>query len=157
MVDQGRFGLVLWQAHQALRAALYAELAELDLSPPQYAALAHLADDPGISSAELARRAVVTAQTMQGVVVGLETRGLIERNVRAGHGRALSVWPTTQGTVVLRAANKIVHETEDRMTADLGNAEQLQLVELLRRCVATMTDPSSGGARPPVSEAPSVR
>lgn len=47
----------------------------VDLTPPQYAAMALLEDSPGISSAEVARRSFVSAQTSDRLVDALVAWG----------------------------------------------------------------------------------
>jgi len=72
-------GYVLKQAAAALRAAMDAALRPLELTVPQYACLELLGQRPGLSNAELARGAFVTRQSMNGVLRGLQDRGLLTR------------------------------------------------------------------------------
>src|SRR3984957_5225726 len=80
-------GFALKQAQQALRIRLDSELREIGLTTPQYAVLAFLDVEPGASNAALARRAFVTPQTMQAIVVALERGGFIARTPHSEHGR----------------------------------------------------------------------
>src|SRR5215470_9172611 len=72
-------GYLLKTAQQSLRTAMDATLRDLDVTTPQYAVLTFLQDSPGLSSAQLARRAFVTPQTMNRIVANLEAAELIER------------------------------------------------------------------------------
>jgi hypothetical protein len=56
-----------------------AVLRPLDLTVPQYACLELLGRTPGLSNADLARGAFVTRQSMNGVLRGLQDRGLVTR------------------------------------------------------------------------------
>ena len=72
-------GFALKQAQQALRTRLDSGLREIGLTTRQYAPLAFLEVEAGASNAALARRAFVTPQTMQAILVALERAGCIAR------------------------------------------------------------------------------
>jgi DNA-binding MarR family transcriptional regulator len=138
-------GAELWRAQQAHRGALYAALADVGLTPPQYAALTLVRGTPGISSAELARQAYVSAQTMQAIVASLERRGLLERHAQPA-GRILAAWLTVDGQVLQDAAVCRARDVERSMTADLSAAERRQLQRLLVRCAISLEAPAPRGA-----------
>src|SRR5215470_2842464 len=85
-----RVGYLLQEAQHALRIALDRALQERGLTTPQYAVLSALDEEPGLSKADLARRAFVTPQTLNSIVVLLEHAGLVQRRPHAVHGRVLS-------------------------------------------------------------------
>ena len=60
----GHPGYLLKRAQAALHAAMAAALHEHGATLAQYAVLTALDEEPGLSNAELARRAFVTPQTM---------------------------------------------------------------------------------------------
>jgi DNA-binding MarR family transcriptional regulator len=140
-------GAELWRAQQAHRSAMYESLADVGLTPPQYAALKILEDAPGVSSAEVARRAFVSAQTMQAIVASLERRDLLVRRARPS-GRALAAWPTDRGLAALAVARNRAQEVESRMTVDLTDQEHHLLIELLRRCATSLEGPGRTSALP---------
>lgn len=107
-------GFALKQAQQALRTRLDSGLREIGLTTPQYAVLAFLSAQAGASNAALARRAFVTPQTMQAILVALERSGFIARSPHPEHGRAQVTELTTSGCRVLEAASGIVADTEER-------------------------------------------
>jgi DNA-binding MarR family transcriptional regulator len=113
-------------------------LGALGLTAPQYAVLAALEEAPGIPSAELARRSFVTPQTMQAIVAGLETRGLLARAANPGHGRALATDLTEEGRRLVRRAHAAVEAIESQMTSGLSNHERRQLSDLLERCALAL-------------------
>ena len=108
-------GFALKQAQQALRTRLDSELREIGLTTPQYAVLAFLAVEPGASNAALARRAFVTPQTMQAILVALERAGLIARTPHPEHGRVQTTQLTARGRGALEAASGIVADAEERL------------------------------------------
>ncbi len=108
-------GFALKQAQQALRTRLDTGLREIGLTTPQYAVLAFLNVEGGASNAALARRAFVTPQTMQAILVALERSGLIARTAHPEHGRVQTTELTTKGRDVLEAASGIVANAEARV------------------------------------------
>jgi DNA-binding MarR family transcriptional regulator len=108
-------GFALKQAQQALRTHLDAGLREIGLTTPQYAVLAFLSVEAGASNAELARRAFVTPQTMQAILVALERSGFIARTPHPEHGRVQTTELTAIGRRALEAASGIVADAEARV------------------------------------------
>jgi DNA-binding MarR family transcriptional regulator len=135
---EDRVGYVLKQAQQALRAAMDRALRERGLTTPQYAVLSALEAQPGLSNAELARRAFVTPQTMNGIVVLLERAGLVARRPHDQHGRVLTTDLTPAGQELVRSCHAAVEQIEERMVAPLNAAERAQLVALLRACASAL-------------------
>jgi DNA-binding MarR family transcriptional regulator len=105
-------GYALKRAQQALRGHLDAQLRNIGLTTPQYSVLAGLEVSEGMSNADLARRAFVTPQTMQAIIVGLEREGLITRDAHPVHGRVLTTTLTQDGRAKVRAAHDIVANAE---------------------------------------------
>ncbi len=108
-------GFALKRAQQALRARLDAGLREIGLTTPQYAVLAFLVAEAGASNAALARRAFVTPQTMQKILVALERSGFITRTPHPEHGRVQTTELTASGRGALEAASGIVADAEARV------------------------------------------
>jgi len=132
-------GYVLKQAAAALRAAMDAALRPLELTVPQYACLELLGQRPGLSSADLARGAFVTRQSMHGVLRGLQDRGLVTRPATAPQGRALPTVLTPAGRERLYAASTAVRAVEQRMLTPLDPRSQRRLREDLAACAAALT------------------
>jgi DNA-binding MarR family transcriptional regulator len=105
-------GFALKQAQQALRARLDSGLRDLGLTTPQYAVLTFLDIEAGASNAALARRAFVTPQTMQAILVALERSGFIARTPHPEHGRVQTTELTPSGRRALVAASEIVADAE---------------------------------------------
>lgn len=111
-VPHETLGYALKRAQQALRMHLDRRLKELGLTAPQYNVLCSLEMEPGASNARLARRAFVTPQTMQSMLVKLERAGLIKRTPDAEHGRVQRTRLTEGGQDTVQKAHMIVRETE---------------------------------------------
>ena len=108
-------GFSLKQAQQALRTRMDAQLREIGLTTPQYAVLAYLKVEAGASNAALARRAFVTPQTMQAILVTLEKSGFITRSPHPDYGRVQKTELTTAGDHAFEAASAIVADAETRL------------------------------------------
>lgn len=108
-------GFALKLAQQALRTRMDTGLREIGLTTPQYAVLTFLQIEPGASNAALARRAFVTPQTMQAILVGLERAGFILRTPHPEHGRVQTTELTARGRQALESAIEIVADSEARL------------------------------------------
>ena len=133
-----RLGYLIKRAQQTLRAAMDGALRDLGVSTPQYAVLSLLAEEPGLSNAELARRAFVTAQTMHEILALLQLRGWVGRQSHPGGGRVRQTQLTDAGKDLLAAAQERVGAVEAQMVADLDPRERQQLAAALNRCVTAL-------------------
>jgi DNA-binding MarR family transcriptional regulator len=140
---QPQIGYMLKHAQALLRARMDEVLKPFGLTVPQYACLALLRGDPGISAAELARGAFVTRQSMNALLQTLLNRGLVERPARPESGRALPAVLTTAGTEVLGRAQASVDDVERRMLSGLTERETSMLARALGSCVAALDGPAS--------------
>lgn len=141
-------GYVLKAVSSALRSAMDAVLRPLELTVPQYVCLELLGQDPDLSNAELARRVFVTRQSMNGVLRGLQDRGLVARPQRAPQGRSLPTRLTAHGAQRLRVASVAVREVELRMLAPLDEPAQRRLLRDLSSCAAALSLVTDLGASP---------
>ena len=131
-------GYTLKKAQHILRLKIDDGLRPLSLTAPQYAVLAALAEEPGLSGAALARRCFVTPQTMAGIITNLISAGLIAREPDPEHGRILKTRLTVRGVDLLRQAHRAVQDVEDRMVGELDRAEREALADLLAQCASAL-------------------
>ncbi|MGH6655093.1 MAG: MarR family winged helix-turn-helix transcriptional regulator [Actinocrinis sp.] len=129
-----RLGHMVKSLEQELSGAKDAALRPMGLTVPQYSALLVIADTPGISGAELARRCLVTPQTMTTVLGNLTVKGLIERRTVPGQGRAMETTITAAGKRLLGRADKKILEVEELLSGQLSKADQQSLRKLLEKC-----------------------
>jgi DNA-binding MarR family transcriptional regulator len=127
-------GYKLKQTQHCLRLHMDEALRTLALTTPQYAVLAQLELRPGISNADLARFAFITAQTMHAIVFNLEKRNLVQRKSAPHHGRILATQLTEQGMKVVRQAHKIISKVEAKMTSTVTENNIYLLEKLLMEC-----------------------
>jgi len=143
-----RLGYLLKRAQHALRTNMDEALGPLGLTAPQYNVLSAVETEPGISNAELARAAFVTAQSMQGIVANLERIGLIQRNPHPTHGRIRRSELTEEGSRVLAKADQLLIGVEKMMTSEFKKVEVDALRSLLRRCAENLQTPRECLPRP---------
>src|SRR5216684_6689141 len=92
--EKGYLGYLLRQAQAATRLTLERALADLGVTPPQFAVLTMLKAYPGLSGADLARVALLTPQTVGVIIRNLERDGAIRKTPHPVHGR-VQQWTLT--------------------------------------------------------------
>ena len=121
------------RAEQATQAAKEAAVREVGITAAQQAALAVLSDNPGINTAELARRCGVTQQTMNSLLSRMELRGFVRRAPHPLHGTLVEIKLTAQGRAVFEESDALVDKLEQRLTDGLSEAEVALVRDLLGR------------------------
>ena len=129
----------------AVRRDLDAIMQEQGLTTPQYAALSILRRSPGLSSAQLARRSYVTAQSMQVMVAAFQRSGFIDRRTDAVHQRILRNYLTTEGEAVLARSEEAADRIEKQMLAGLSDSQVKRLRETMEACIQNLM---AGGPDP---------
>jgi DNA-binding MarR family transcriptional regulator len=129
-----RLGPAIRHLQLKLRTAMDKVLADEQLTTAQLGALKALDRVPGATSAELARSAGVTAQTMHEIIRLLTTRGWVERTQDPEHGRKLQQQLSATGRKALLAARRRVEKVEEKLAAPLKPHERILLLSLLERC-----------------------
>jgi len=118
----------------------------VELSFGHFAALFGLHCEPGVTGAKLARRAFVSAQTMNSVLRHLETEGLIERRPHPDSRRADSWSLTAAGLAELDRARQVGAAVFTRMLASLDAREVAAFEDYLRRCITALESNAANAA-----------
>lgn len=129
-----RLTYAIARAEYAIRGRLDAELAPLGLTITGYSVLYLLAETPGMSGTELARRTLVTQQAVAHLLGKLERNGHVRRSAEGGRGRVVPFVLTGQGTRTLAVADERVLAVEHRLRADLDAAQHELLLVTAARC-----------------------
>ena len=132
-----RLGLHIKSAEQAMMAAKTEALRRFGLTVAQYAAMLSLYYVPEQSSAQLARAAAVTPQTMATVIAKLEQKRFVTRHPSSDH---LIASLTTEGEALLLRADKVARRIEQRMAESFTAKERQQLTEMLGRVTSLLRD-----------------
>ena len=134
-VDPARsMGFALKRLQQALRAQMDAALAGHGLTSPLYAVLAVLAEHPGISNAELARRSYVAAPTMLRMLDTLSRAGLVVRDDPSPERRSRGNALTATGHPRLEAAAVRVDRFEELLVAQAAPEDVEIVMTWLHAC-----------------------
>jgi DNA-binding MarR family transcriptional regulator len=131
---------LLWSLKLAeLEAQLAKEhaLRDLGITPPQQQALTVIHDHAGITAAELARRCLVTPQTMASTVARLESNGLVRRQQHAMHGTLIELRLTAEGETAYARADERIDALESALVTNLSKEERRVLTDLLGRVTAS--------------------
>lgn len=134
-VPHETLGYALKRAQHAMRLHMDRQLKDLGLNAPQYSVLASLEAEPGASNARLARRAFVTPQTMQALLVKLEQSGLIERRPDPEHGRILRTELTEKGRSSLARAH-LAAQNSERLAQEAASADAVDMLTRVAQALA---------------------
>ncbi|WP_343714611.1 MarR family transcriptional regulator [Inquilinus sp.] len=132
--EAGYFGYLLRQAGGAYRLRMERALADLEVTPPQFTALTMIAAYPGLSSADVARLAVLTPQTVSVIIANLERAGSVRRRPHPVHGRILTLEITDNGQTLLARCRERVLVLEKQLAAGLTAEEEA----VIRRWLAAV-------------------
>jgi DNA-binding MarR family transcriptional regulator len=131
-------GYLVKRVQQGLRRRCDAALKPTGLSMAQYAALRALDEHPDASAAELARLCFVTRQSLQELLTGLRTAGLVETVDAPPRGRARALRLTRRGVRQLKAADDAVFGVEALMLQDISAGTRRSVAEALIRCAENL-------------------
>jgi DNA-binding MarR family transcriptional regulator len=129
---------LLRQAQAAARLTLERALADLGVTPPQFAVLTMLKVDPGLSGADLARVALLTPQTVGVIIRNLERDGAIRKTAHPAHGRVLQWRLTRRGGTLLGKCRRRAMALERRLLTGLGARTQLAVRRWLSKIAADL-------------------
>ncbi len=131
-------GNILWLLKQAFHFSLKTVndgISNHGVTTAQIGLMRQLANEPGLSGAELARRLLITPQGVQLALIALERRGLVERKQDPQHGRILQAYLTDEGRAVTAAVLADAIAAHEKIFGVLTSEEQHTLHDLLARVV----------------------
>lgn len=128
---QEQIGFVLRKAHQRHVAIFAGKIA--DLTPPQFATLAKLADVGETSQNQLGSLVAMDAATVKGVIDRLKARGLVELTRHDVDKRRLLVSLTQEGRETVERLVPLAQQITAETLAPLSNKEAATLLKLLAR------------------------
>ena len=129
---------IMWLLKQAFYYSLTTindAMSAHGVSTAQIGVLRQLANEPGLSGADLARRLLISPQGVQFALTSLERRGLVERKRDPQHGRILQAYLTGEGRDVAAVVVSEAVAAHDQVFGVLTNEEQEALRDLLGRIV----------------------
>jgi len=114
--------------------------AGVDLTPVQYAALATLAQRPGIDQAGLAAEIAYDKVTIGGVIDRLAAKGLVDRRPSPTDRRAKALRLTPGGEALFARVRPVVWALQEDILAGLSDEERGCFLDLLARVTGTQND-----------------
>jgi DNA-binding MarR family transcriptional regulator len=127
----GQVGFLLRKANQR-HLAIFAKTLP-DLTPPQFAALARLAEVGETSQNQLGQMIAMDAATIKGVIDRLKARGLVELSNHGSDRRRRVVSLTAQGRDTIAGLHSLGHAITQETLAPLNAREAATLLRLLER------------------------
>ena len=138
-----RLSYVIGRLDRVLRRRLGAAVEPAGLTLPAYTALSVLREQGGLSNAQLARRSLITPQSMSEVLARLVEQGYVRRRASPGEGRAIRIELTTAGRRALERCDRAVDGVEREMLRDLDAGEAASLRDALIRCGRALEHPAA--------------
>lgn len=123
------------RAETVVRSGLADCLQPLDVTPRQYVTLSLLREERDQSSADLARKAGITPQSMSETIATLIRKGWIARLENPGHRRILMTRLTGAGEALLAECEKAVDVMETRLLSGFSKGDLDNLRQALRAIV----------------------
>ncbi|MGH3724650.1 MAG: MarR family winged helix-turn-helix transcriptional regulator [Mycobacterium sp.] len=125
-------GALMYRVSVALRSEIAAALSPLNLPFPQYICMRVLSQNPGWSNADLARAMDVTPQSMNTVLQALQDAELVARPDTVASGRARPAQLSRSGAALLKRAEVLAREAEERLLSDISERQRSDFFQTLR-------------------------
>jgi DNA-binding MarR family transcriptional regulator len=120
-------------------------LAVYGITADQYVLLARLSTEDGIMQKELTERVSSDPNTVRGMLVLLEDKGLVERKRHETDRRAHRVFLTIRGRRLYAKSDRALRPLRETMLAPLSQEEAQALVLYLDRVVEAMRPKRNAG------------
>jgi DNA-binding MarR family transcriptional regulator len=132
--EEGYLAYLLRQGAGAVRLRLERALADLGVTYPQFLVLTMLDSYPGASGADIARLALLTPQTVHGIVTNLERAALVARAAHPVHGRVQTLALTPGGRTLLLRCKKRAIDLDASLSVGLSREDE----EIIRRWLVAL-------------------
>jgi DNA-binding MarR family transcriptional regulator len=131
---------VVGRVNHGIRREMHARLAPWKLSVQQYTTLSVLETRPGLSNAQLARRALVTPQSMLEILAKLEERGLVTRAVDPAHALILRAELTPEGRKLLTETTPAIREIEDELLDGVADRHRKVVLRVMTQAMSRLSE-----------------
>jgi DNA-binding MarR family transcriptional regulator len=149
-----RPGYLVRRLHQVCEGIFTDEVAQLGLTPAQYAALAIIAHAEGADNTRLANAIALDKVTTGSIVRRLNSRGLIKVRSSAMDKRSKNLHIAPGGVKMLSAIQPRVERADERVLSTLSEPDNRQFVRLLHKVVELNNDVSRAPLRSGIRKAP---
>ncbi len=128
---ENSIGFLLAKAYQRAWAVMKEEIEPYDLTPPQFALLAFLWQQDGLTQVELSEKGQIDRSTVGGLIDRLERNGLLERRQHPQDRRAYRICLTEQGKTLEKTLSACAERSLKRITSGLNDDEVKELRRML--------------------------
>ena len=125
------FGFLLSKAYQRGWALFKEELEDFDMTPPQFAIMAFLWQQDGLTQVELSEKSQVDRTTVGGLIDRLEKIGMVKRHTHPQDRRAYQILLTPKGKEMERPLTERAKRVTARFTAGLEQKDLDKLIKML--------------------------
>jgi DNA-binding MarR family transcriptional regulator len=129
---------LLHRAGQCATDIFVAEARASGLTPRQYAVLATIAEEEGLTQTDLVERTGIDRSTLADIAVRLLHRELIQRRRAKDDARAYAIKLTAQGAKALRDAEPAAAAADRRLLSPLPPAKRQDFLDLLQLLVTAV-------------------
>ena len=126
-------GFLVAKAYQRLFSCFRTGLEPFGVTPQQFALLAFLWRQDGLSQAELSDKTEVDRTTLSGLIDRLQKLGMVERCRHPGDRRGWLVRLTPAGRALEAKLVPVALQVRERLTANLDDREYRTLCQLLNK------------------------
>lgn len=129
---------LLHRAGQCAADIFQAELADVDLTPRQYAILLTIASEEGLSQTDLVQRTGIDRSTLADVVRRMLKKNLIARQRTREDARAYAIKLTDEGAKVLKSVKPAASRVDDRILQSLPADRRDRFLRDLNTIILTL-------------------
>jgi len=130
-----RPGHLIRRLHQIHVAMFLEECAAYSLTPVQYAVMTVLAVQPGLDQISIANEAAIDRTNVADVLVRLEERGIVSRQVSPTDRRMKLVLLTDEGARITRDMESAMQRAQDRFLTPLSADRRADFMAMLDQLV----------------------
>jgi DNA-binding MarR family transcriptional regulator len=134
---------MLHRAGQCAGDVFHGEIKDGDLTPRQYAVLATVAQNEGVSQTGLVERTGIDRSTLADIVRRMLKKGLLQRRRTKEDARAYAVKLTEEGKRMLRTAEPIARRVDERILEGLQAKQRDQFLDDLSTIVNMLSKMSA--------------
>lgn len=139
-------GILLRRCQQVALAIFTEEAIQFDVTPTQYSALAFIYNEPGIQQNVLGDRIALDRSSVTKCVEGLETRGLIRRQVDQKDKRARMMYITPDGEAMLKDVSAAARRARHRIERKLGGSGFSNFIDGLKAFSSILDETGTSNA-----------
>lgn len=129
---ENSIGFLLSKGYQRAWSILKEEIDQYELTPSQFALLAFLWQQDGLTQVELAEKGQIDRSTVGGLIDRLERDGLLERRQHPQDRRAYRIYLTDQGKSMESTLSACAERSLTLLTSGLNENEVTELRRMLK-------------------------